>query len=308
MSALATKNNIGEIVILGDLTDDKDRHSAWLVNTIVMNLKSLAEKYRVTILCGNHDYTDPRFPFFEFINAVEGITFLTLVERRELSDGTAWFLPHTHDHMKEWQGCDWNKADWIFAHNTFEGATGESGRKLKGIPTATFPNYARVISGDIHLPQAFGPITYVGSPYSIDFGDDFLGRTLMLSGKSCWSIPVNGPQKRLVEVSADCLRDLGRAVVNADDVVKVRVQISTGDFTSRSWAEIRDKIRKWADDKGVILWAITPEFSDGKKRKKTVARVFAQSDHETLTAYGKARRVDERLLKTGKFLMDRSGK
>ena len=58
-----------DIMILGDLTDRKDNHSASLVNRLVRNVKRLAELAPVTVLMGNHDYLDPINPFFGFLGA-----------------------------------------------------------------------------------------------------------------------------------------------------------------------------------------------------------------------------------------------
>ena len=50
--------------LLGDLTHEKDRHSAALVNKTVEGILKL--KPPVFILKGNHDYIDPENPFFKF--------------------------------------------------------------------------------------------------------------------------------------------------------------------------------------------------------------------------------------------------
>src|SRR5205814_1607714 len=92
------------------------------------------------------------------------------------------FLPHTNNYKRDWKGLDFSKYQWIFAHNTFQGAN-IGPRRLEGIPTSIFPRNAKVISGDIHVPQHFGPIEYVGAPYRIDFGDDYEPRVLFLSTK-----------------------------------------------------------------------------------------------------------------------------
>ena len=70
---LATTDST-DLVILGDLTDAKDGHSAALVNRITDTLANLP--VQVTILKGNHDYIDEETPFFRFLNKLDNVHFI----------------------------------------------------------------------------------------------------------------------------------------------------------------------------------------------------------------------------------------
>src|SRR5260221_13512060 len=70
------KQKAGGFLILGDLTDEKDKHSATLVNRMVAGIEKLRDQGDVYILMGNHDYIDPKYPFFDFLNHMEGVTYL----------------------------------------------------------------------------------------------------------------------------------------------------------------------------------------------------------------------------------------
>lgn len=81
------------VIFVGDFTDAKDQHRAWLVNKIAGYFDRLSRETDIVALMGNHDYLDPDNPFFAFLSHIPGITW---VMRPKAIDG--WlFLPHTRD-------------------------------------------------------------------------------------------------------------------------------------------------------------------------------------------------------------------
>src|SRR6266700_4274826 len=86
------KHPVAATFLAGDLTDQKDRHSATLVNKIVGGLLKL--KRPVYIVMGNHDYRDPKNPFFKFLNHIDGLTFVT--KPRIVEHGMA-LIPHCRE-------------------------------------------------------------------------------------------------------------------------------------------------------------------------------------------------------------------
>ena len=72
---LVEETGSDEVLILGDLTDAKNNHSAELVNRMVKELTNLPA--HVYVLKGNHDYVDPDQPFFGFLNEIPGVRFVT---------------------------------------------------------------------------------------------------------------------------------------------------------------------------------------------------------------------------------------
>lgn len=173
---LCLKYNIKDIYILGDITEDKDKHSSILVNRLHRELTRLARNKFITILMGNHDYIDSKFPFFEFINNCTldgGIKFV-----KEITDAisTLW-LPHTRNYKEDWKNIDFSKFSRIFMHQTIEGAIDHSG-PLKGVPASVFDDVKQgtvFLSGDIHKSQVIQlkncNMEYLGSPYPTRFGD-----------------------------------------------------------------------------------------------------------------------------------------
>lgn len=289
------------VAILGDLTEEKDRHGAWLVNRIVNHIWDIAQAVpRVYVLRGNHDYLEEENPFYAFINKIERVTWINTPTTINFNSGhEALFLPHTSDYKRDWAKHVGGRI--VFAHNTFEGATGESGRELHGIPLDVIKDCDRVISGDIHKPQKIKNLTYVGAPYTIDFGDDYEPRMLKLDTKrnTVSELLCNGPQKRLIEITD--VKQLPRVTLKGD-VYKVRIHLSLEQH--QDWHKIKDLISRWAEQHGVHLHQAQPIVTRTLRLKKASGANLQTSDTDLLRKYAKVRGVDERTLKTGLNLMD----
>jgi len=71
------------------------------------------------------------------------VRWLNKVTRLAIGKADCLFLPHTRDYKKDWAELpDLEEITWVFAHNTFEGASSEHGKKLSGIPTDMFEGVA----------------------------------------------------------------------------------------------------------------------------------------------------------------------
>ena len=295
LPAFLKKHDATELYILGDLTDEKDNHSAILVNKIVGHLRQLAQICPIGILLGNHDYVDPDNPFFEFVKHIKNIVWV----KQPKAVGKWWFLPHTTNYKHDWKGITFKDCSLIFAHNTFAGAN-VGLRKIEGIPPETFKNVP-VISGDIHVPQTFENITYVGAPYTIDFGDKYEPRVLKIIGESVKSIAVPGVQKRLVEI--DCTTGMNlhhEGPFNEGDILKVRVALKEGEYAK--WKEIRARVQHWADQHQYMLHMIQPLAPQASSVRK-LSKVQNKTDQQVLEQYGKRMQIDERTMKIGLELM-----
>jgi 3',5'-cyclic AMP phosphodiesterase CpdA len=189
---LIKHHNVDWLYILGDLTEAKDQHPASLVNKITSIIRTWSRHTKVLILQGNHDYLDIAHPFFEFLKNFDGVKWVAA----PTTFNGAIFLPHTRHYARDWNDLD--LYGQVYAHNIFEGTKAGNGHVLDGIPLTEFQPNTRIVSGDVHEPQSFGCVTYVGSPYTCDHGDDYDPRVLLIEGDKMTSIPVSGPQKRLV--------------------------------------------------------------------------------------------------------------
>jgi len=297
---LVHRHKPNELVILGDLTDEKDYHGARLVNRIVAHIHRLALIVPVCVLKGNHDYTDPDHPFFGFLSSVENVSWIN----KPLGTNGTFFLPHTHNYQRDWKGLNLQSAKLVFAHQTFEGAKGV-GPHTEGIPRSVFGPGTTVISGDVHIPQNIGgAIIYAGAPYTIDFGDDYSPRVLLAHDHDrVDSIPVPGRQKRLIEINQ--IYDLDPEMANDGDIVKVRMDIETNDHAL--WPELQAKIRSFGAQHGWWMYDVRPRVIVVGGKATARRRTEVRTDEELVRIYGKARGIGEKTLKTGLELM-RKGK
>src|SRR5713226_9416852 len=88
LAKMQAKHDVTATMFLGDITQDKDKHSATLVNRLVDELIGL--KPPIYILRGNHDGIDPANPYFRFLSTIEGVQFIV---EPTVIDGVA-FIPH----------------------------------------------------------------------------------------------------------------------------------------------------------------------------------------------------------------------
>ena len=201
---VAKEQHVNRFIVLGDLTEAKDRHASELVNSVAERIAKLAEFAPVIILSGNHDGTKASSPFFHFLRFQPNVEFISTPTIMRLSGlDRCCFLPYTRAHEKEWKGILNKDIAWFFAHQSFAGADYGNGFVGKSGPSLRlFPEGSHVISGDIHNPQTYTDerrkLTYVGSPYTVDFGDEWEPRVLILKRGLMRSVHIPGPQKRLI--------------------------------------------------------------------------------------------------------------
>ncbi len=223
------------MIILGDLTDSKDRHSAALVNRVVQAIKKL-QVPAIKILVGNHDWLKAGQEFFKFLNVLPNVEYIFKPsEDQDIGGPSAYYLPYSKNPAKDWAGLDFSHYDYLFMHQTRPGAVSSNGQAMEGEPLPTL-NAGKVYSGDIHVPQVCGPITYVGSPYQVHFGDDFKPRCILLEhGGREVDLHFETISRRAVTVSS--LRQLRRQDFRRGDQVKLTVELSESE--KHDWQKIK---------------------------------------------------------------------
>jgi len=307
-----SKAAVDGVVILGDLTEEKDRHSARLVNRVVNALDAISRLAPTLILMGNHDYHDEGHPFFGFVSHIENLRFIdSVTEGRKLGApfskafGHYLFLPHTRNYKAEWASYiknGWGDYDCIFAHNTFDGADTGYGRKLEGIPAEIFKGH-QVIAGDVHNPQKVGPVEYIGAPYTVDFGDDYDPRLLLLKEDQVrWRSVGHLPQKTLIHVHPG--KDLMdyKSKIGSGDILKVRVDVD--DMTA--WNAIVNIVHAQAKKLGARAERVEPVIANRTKRASTKVQSgeSAISDKEILMQFADRHRLDDDTLDEGLDLLE----
>lgn len=229
------------IVLLGDLTTSKDNHSAFLVNTIIAGLRVLRSVCPVHILKGNHDYfADPTLPFFKFINYIDGITLMN--EPVFLND--MLYVPHltSVDQWLKLPQLPDTRPTVAFIHQTVSGAISESGQRLDGFPLKPMKQLrCPVYGGDIHKPQTIDPVIYIGPPYHIKFGDNFIPRYLLFD-------TAKGTHK---ELHFDCPRKWMLTIRDPEELLKDK-RIRAGDQVKVRLEMTREEIVEWKVKKDLI--------------------------------------------------------
>ena len=250
------ENRVRDLLILGDLTDAKDRHNSALVNRIVTSLWQISRLCPVTVLRGNHDFVDEDNPFFGFLQRIPGVTYpASLMEVNMPVGGRAarcLFVPAQRRWSETMDGYDFSPFDYVFCHQTFSGCKSENGTVLEGVPPSVFRGFSgKVWSGDIHVPQKVGrSIEYVGAPYHIKFGDDFPARVVLLRAGKQEDLHYQGQPRILAEVGS--VDELAKMKIEPGAQVKVRVHISPAEFPE--WRAIKAKVGELAHKRGWHLF------------------------------------------------------
>lgn len=298
---MVDRYNADHVFILGDLTDSKDRHSSQLVNRLHYNYTWLRDQVPgdVWLLMGNHDYTDPKNPFFGFLPTFfSSLTFLRFGRMRIAC------VPHwsdTRGHWRPLEAVQEYDPHYVFCHHTFKGAVSASGTRLQGLHRRLFSARCSVISGDVHVPQDVGNVTYTGSPYPIHFGDTFLPRVLLVEGK-----------KRVRSIERSTVRKVHAVIRKTSDLEEYR--LDPGDHlrvTYRmkassvgKWYQRRKKIEAFAKKRKVYLHAVTFE-DDAPELKRDLFNKGTQwtSRKEVFAQFCKSQEVSFTLRQFGHRIM-----
>ncbi len=261
------KHKVGYVFILGDLTDLKDNHSSKLVTDIVHYLTNLAKFAKVVILKGNHDYIDPNYPFFGFVNRMEGIRFITMpgVFTFPFRVDKFLMLPHSKDPLEDWGKLSFKGIDYIMLHQTIKGSLASNGQEMDGLKKIIFKRAkARIYSGDIHVPQTIGNVEYVGSPYHVHFGDTFKPRVLLVSGATQRDLHYPTVCKHTIRINhPDKLRDWPN--LHPKDQVKVRLSLGREEYVD--WQKHKRQVVDICKELDLDLYGVELEGRNINQKK-----------------------------------------
>lgn len=304
--------NVDYILILGDLTDRKDEHPAPLVNRLVNELESLGRP--VIVLSGNHDYIDPKKPFFHFLNSTERVKFVHRRTDWELQGERVLLLPHARrwktnlmKHPKRYKGeekqfIDLTKYDLVCFHQAVRGARAANGQRVDGMPAAALAPARIALGGDIHLPQTLLPnLHYVGAPHAITFGDTFDPRVILYHGGRIESIPRYTLKKWVVKIAEPKgILDQG---LSEGDWVRVILRVPRARLSE--WSSLRDEVGVYA--KGLKVWVCGVELKvvEPKNAGKDMigAKVSVTDHRQTLLRFAESRGLGPEDVKLGLELL-----
>lgn len=289
-----------DLIIGGDLTDAKDRHTSVLVNRMHSAILDLSKYFRIVILKGNHDYIDQDHPFFEFLGDNPDVTFVTAPTELELSIGRVLFVPAG----TIWPALVWSlNTDYMVAHATFNGAKSENGTLLPGVDPSVVKNFpGKVYSGDIHVPQVLNrKIEYIGAPYHTRFGDEFEPRLIHLNdGGEARNLYFPAPKKLTFTITEP--KDLDDEKARKGDHVKVKCLLRRADYTY--WKEYKDQIRVIAEERGWQLFGTEPVPLEIAPKSDEREKQQVMEPDELVAAYVKKQRASAAHLKIGRELLN----
>lgn len=293
-----------ELLVLGDISDQKDRHDAVFVNRLYYETMRLEQKFRVIYLVGNHDFSSSADQaFFRFLGDSSDIAFISELTELKLSIGSSLFVPA----LTPWT-FKIPKVDWIFTHATFSGAKAETGRSLTGVDPAVVADFeGKIWSGDIHTPQKLlgGKIEYVGAPYHVRFGDEFKPRLVRVArsggGWATTDLHFPAPRKRTLYITRP--EDLDEEDADKGDHVKVRCVLRRAEYDK--WRSYREQISKMADDRGWLLFGSEPIPVETPAANSVLAsegeefELTSADPVEIVTAYAKRHKASDAYLRAG---------
>jgi hypothetical protein len=294
----ATDSRAEAAFILGDLTEEKDKHPASLVNRLTREVRKLAKILEVFILKGNHDYKDPRHPFFGFLSYIPNVHFIS----KPAVIKNCLFLPHTRTPERDWVDLAPQSYEAVFVHQTFSGARAENGTKLDGLPVSMFKRFrCPIYSGDLHVPQEVGPVTYVGAPYHVRFGDGFTPRCLLVSGKKERDLHFKTLRKFKLTVRGP-KRILKSKLIHEGDQVKIVIRLRREDMVL--WQEKKAAVLKACQKRGLDVHDVDIEIMSGHTpNEDTLPDHEGQTATESFQEFCQAEKVDKFTATVGLGLM-----
>ena len=297
------EDEFDDLFILGDLFDKKDRHPAELVNRLVQELRPIWEVVPITILKGNHDYFKPEHPFLQFLDAIPNVKFIT--EPTEYK-GALW-LPHERNPEEAWKDIDIINQEYIFLHQSIIGSITSNYFELNhGINQSYFKkSKARIYSGDIHVPQTVGNVTYIGTPYPVAFGDDYIPRGVLLRDNQMDSVVMDTIQKLSIKISdPDELEDWN---IRKGDQAIVQVTLEPSEL--HNWIEYRNAIKDYFKKVGCELHDLKlKKIEDNKPTKEKLTKqeaktVLSLTPSQALTKFAELEKLSPEVIKEGEALL-----
>jgi hypothetical protein len=282
------------VIIAGDLTDRKDRHSAILVNTLADMLQE------TTSATGCHDTPLNGPPYWSVLQHMPGVQFVD----QPFCFGSMWLLPYSADPATDWANLSpWGPDNVFIMHQTVTGVLGNNGYALVNDHMPDLPEGALIYSGDIHNPQDVAMpngalVRYIGAPHHINFGDNHPCRMLELEYRMPhWglsgTLPLHPPSKHMLDVER--MDQLYAFPCKAGDQARVRFDLDVNAVDQ--WPAIQDQVRLWAAKAGVQLFGIEPVLHGAVKvAPGKQAPSLLKAPVDVLKAFAKAEKLDSGLM------------
>lgn len=289
---------ITHVYILGDLTDKKDLHSSILVNEVVVFIKKIAIHAEVFILKGNHDYISKDHPFFEFLGHLSNVTYIK--EIQDINDDL--FIPYMTSYI-DLDNIDASKYQNIYMHCDLIGAKVSNLYSMeKGLHKTNkfFKQFKgdSIYSGHIHIPQDIlitqdCIFTYIGSPYHINFGDNFRGRVILPDSNKDIEIISIAKHKLVIKT----IEDLGKYELKEKDQCKIKIITRRSDLGT--FDKFSANLRKTLQKMNVQVISIDLELEEEIEQLKQVEAKLQDSDTQVIEKFAKKEKLTQTYLNIG---------
>lgn len=305
-------HNVTTIYMVGDITDVKDKHNAHFTNRLITVLLELGLYCKVVMTMGNHDYIDPKQPYFGFLDGLPNLTYIKeamIHEDPEL--GELLLLPHSRTPEKDFGDIAFGDFAAVFAHQSVIGATASEFYDIShGLSHHFFDESKKTWAGDIHCHQVHGKLEYIGSPYHVHFGDIYEPRVLLLDNDVMQIAKVlTPPAPQRVTLRISDVDELSNYELAKGDQVKIQLNIEQSDV--HRWSVLRKRVREvcakneW-NFHGCQLQVTQSSMSqklDENGKVPLVKQKSVSSPEETLINFASSQQLRGDLLDRAKSLM-----
>lgn len=295
---VSLQNNVNHIYIMGDFVDRKDRHSGRLVNRLVENLCLVKEKTKaiISILAGNHDSPIEGVHYWEFLNKYEGIHYIT---QPEFHYNQILVLPFSPNPIRDWSDLPLKEAKAILMHQPVQGVFVDEYRKLEEAPVLPPMPNVPTFSGDIHRPQVFGSIIYLGTPYPVHFNENWKHRIILVKDfqfRKYQEITLPSIRRSIVEVSStnELITNDG---FKQGDQIRIRVKLDGKNLSS--WPVEQQQILDWAKEKGVYVASVEAVLSGGAVENKEEVAPQITNPEDVVRQYAIQEKLSDDVVEMG---------
>lgn len=226
------------VILLGDILDTFEKIHTQALNRAYALIDTLRKRTHVYLLVGNHDLINNQqfLSTQHWMNALKDWRSVTVVDTVHTA-----YLPYQvvlvpYVPVQRFQDAlatldDWQQAEYIFAHQEFQGSKMGAIQSAHGDPWPC--DSPMVISGHIHeyqRPQ--DNILYIGAAIQNNFGDQTDPRVLCIRGtQRQWTeLPLRLPKKKTVYSTLEDVQTLDTAQYIDDPHVDTVRIVVRGDY------------------------------------------------------------------------------
>lgn len=210
------------LIVAGDLHDTKGAMRAECVKAMMATLSSRSLKHPCYVMVGNHDRINEKGKE----HSLEFLHPLVSVVNHPVCLHGLWMIPYEHDPealKATLEGL--TPGSTLIMHTGVQTAyMGHYTQDKSSLPPEAFAPF-RVISGHYHRRQDVGTVSYIGSPYTLNFGealDPPKGFQVLNTDGSLTFVPTNLRKHIVLDRNLDTLLD-PVPEYNPGDLVKIKV-------------------------------------------------------------------------------------